>query len=272
MTCRDFEHFLIPYVNGADIPEEARSHFAACERCRDLAAALRASGSTAAPSARQLAEIKSAILTDLKAVKPLVSAGVLIPALLSVVIMVVTAGVLDLGTAGWRAMNLDQTIAVFTSLAAFSGLLTVLLSRQIVPGSRVLISARITVLLLLGMMGGIFATLFHPHPESTFVATGLVCLRIGLEGAIAAGAFCWLILRRGAILDQVATGALTGALAGLGGLAILEIFCPNPNVYHILVWHLGSTAASVIAGTLVGVVSGYLSGRLSRFRQPFSKT
>ncbi len=266
MRCRDVEHLLIPYLKGADIPEDARSHFAACERCRDLAAALRAQQPAMAPSPERLDEIKSTILSNLKSVKPLVSASVLVPGLLLVVAGITTAGVIELGIAGWQVLSVAQKIAVFTSLAGACIFLAALLSRQVVPGSRVLVPAQTAVIVLLGIMAGIFAALFHPHPEATFVRTGLVCLRIGLEGAIPAAALSWLILRRGAILRPVATGALTGTLAGFSGLAILEIFCPNPNIYHILLWHLGSTLASLIGGTVIGIIAEYSSWRLSRAR------
>jgi hypothetical protein len=108
---------------------------------------------------------------------------------------------------------------------------------------------------VLAIFAGIFVALFQFHPERTFVATGLVCLRIGLECAFAVAAISWLILRRGAALNRIAAGALAGALAGLSGLALLEIFCPNLNRYHILVWHLGAALTSTIVGILAGIVA-----------------
>ena len=56
-------------------------------------------------------------------------------------------------------------------------------------------------------------------------------------------------------LNRIAAGALAGALAGLSGLALLEIFCPNLNRYHILVWHLGAALTSTIVGILAGIVA-----------------
>jgi len=99
-----------------------------------------------------------------------------------------------------------------------------------------------------------FAVLFHPIEEATFVATGLVCLRIGLECAIPAALAVWLILRRGAFLTPLVTAATTGALAGLSGLVVLEIFCPNLNVYHVLIWHLGAALASAVGGLAAGFI------------------
>lgn len=255
MTCRDLEHLLIPYAAGAAISPEAAAHFAGCERCQMLAAAIGKPEQSAKPSPEQLDRIKTEMLADLKPVKPLAPASLLFSVLMLIVGGVAAAGEIELGSAGWRALDLPQKIAIFAALAGASSLVAVLLIRQIVPGSSVLIRTPVSLIAVLGIMAGIFATLFRPHAEATFVATGLVCLRIGLECAIVAAVASWLVTRRGAILNPLAAGALTGALAGLSGLALLEIFCPNPNEYHILVWHLGSAIVAVILGTITGMVA-----------------
>jgi hypothetical protein len=61
-----------------------------------------------------------------------------------------------------------------------------------------------------------------------------------------------LILRRGVVLNPAAAGALTGLLAGVSGLTLLEIFCPNPDKYHILAWHMGAALVSTIGGAAIG--------------------
>jgi len=116
----------------------------------------------------------------------------------------------------------------------------------------------------LGVIIGMFATLLRPHSDPTFVATGLVCLRIGLECAVPAALLLWLLLRRGAILNPIFTGATVGALAGLSGLTVLEIFCPNLNEYHILVWHVGAALASAVGGAAIGTFVEYFGWRRGR--------
>jgi hypothetical protein len=123
-----------------------------------------------------------------------------------------------------------------------------------VPGSRLLLSPSLLAFAAIGILAGVVSILFHPHEEPTFVATGLVCLRIGLECAIPAALLFWLVLRRGAVLNPVATGVTAGAMAGLSGLVVLEIFCPNPNEYHVLVWHLGAVLASIAGGLAIGSI------------------
>ena len=66
---------------------------------------------------------------------------------------------------------------------------------------------------------------------------------------------------RGAILFPKFIGAAAGALAGLIGLSVLEINCPNLNVFHILVWHGGVVLVSSSAGALLGAAVEYLERR-----------
>jgi hypothetical protein len=60
------------------------------------------------------------------------------------------------------------------------------------------------------------------------------------------------------------TGATAGALAGLSGLTVLEIFCPNLNAYHILVWHMGAVLASAVGGMAIGILAEYFGWRVAR--------
>ena len=110
-----------------------------------------------------------------------------------------------------------------------------------------------------------FAAVLHPQHEAAFVMTGLVCLRIGLECAFLTAPLAWLLLRRGAILDVPLTSATVGAFAGLAGLVVLEIFCPNLNVHHVIVWHLGAALASTMGGLVVGYLAAHLATACRRF-------
>jgi hypothetical protein len=59
-------------------------------------------------------------------------------------------------------------------------------------------------------------------------------------------------MRRGAILYPKLISAVTGGLAGLAGLSVLEVNCTNLNVHHILVWHAGVVAIVSLGGALLG--------------------
>jgi hypothetical protein len=209
------------------------------------------------PSPARLEEIKAQILADLKPVKPLPPAGVLVFALVFILVVISAVGGAALGIAGWRALSLLQKTVVFSALAASASVLAFSTARLIVPGSTFPLSPYLFVIAVFGVMAAICTTLFYPHEEATFVSTGLVCLRIGLECAISATFLFWLLLCRGAILNPMLMGTTAGGLAGLSGLTVLEIFCPNLNEYHILVWHLGTVLVSAAGGLAIGIVAEY---------------
>jgi hypothetical protein len=44
-----------------------------------------------------------------------------------------------------------------------------------------------------------------------------------------------------------------GTLAGLAGLGMLELHCPNFQLAHVLVWHIAVVLLSGAAGALMGL-------------------
>jgi hypothetical protein len=77
-------------------------------------------------------------------------------------------------------------------------------------------------------------------------------MKNGLAFSAPAAILLWFILRRGAILYPKLIGAIAGGLAGLAGLSVLEINCPNLNAFHILIWHEGVLVISSLGGALLG--------------------
>jgi hypothetical protein len=261
MTCHDMEVLIISSASAISTSPEAAAHVAGCESCERLVRELGKGGQAGQPSPEQLHRIKSTLLADLNPAKPLPPANVLVLALMFILVVIAAVGGAALGIAGWTALSLLQKITVFTALAAGAGALACTTARLMVPGTRLTRSPYLYVFAVLGLMAAVCITLFDPHEESTFVSTGLVCLRIGLECTVSATVLFWLLLRRGAILNPILMGATAGALAGLSGLAVLELFCPNLNEYHILVWHLGSVLVSTVGGLAIGTISEYSSWR-----------
>ena len=253
MTCRDAEAWIFRHAIGV-APPAAAEHISGCESCKSLADAIGRPDPVGSPPSAQLQQIKAKLRENLKPVKPLPPAGLFVAAFLLIVAVALTIGAADLGTAGWQALSILKKIVVFAALTMGSYLVALSLTRQLTPGGATAVSTRLLLIAILIAVTAIFAMLFEYHQEKTFVATGLVCFSIGLECALPVAALSWLMLRRGMILNPVAAGALTGALAGLSGLTLLEIFCPNPNKYHILAWHLGAAIASAIAGSLIGII------------------
>jgi hypothetical protein len=261
MTCHDMEVLIISSASAISTSPEAAAHIAGCESCERLVRELEKGGQASQPSLEQLDRIKAMLLADLNPVKPLPPARMLVFALMFILVVIAAIGGAELGIAGWRALSLLQKSAVFTALAGGASVLACATARLMVPGTRLTLSPYLYVFGAFGLMTAICIILFDPQDESTFVSTGLVCLRIGIECAVSATVLFWLLLRRGSILNPMLMGATAGLLAGLSGLAVLELFCPNLNEYHILVWHLGSVLVSAIGGLAIGTIAEYSSWR-----------
>jgi hypothetical protein len=97
---------------------------------------------------------------------------------------------------------------------------------------------------------------FRPHQQPTYVGSGLACMKNGLTYSIPAGLLFWLLVRCDPLPETYR--AAVGGLAGLAGLSVLEIDCPNLNVFHILVWHWGVALISSAAGALFGAAVEYI--------------
>ncbi len=99
---------------------------------------------------------------------------------------------------------------------------------------------------------GVFAMLFHDYHTDHFISVGIVCLTTGVLHAIPVVLLSWLVLRRGFAVNSVSAGLAAGTLAGLAGVGLLELHCPNFQATHILVWHTMVVPLSGALGALVG--------------------
>jgi hypothetical protein len=131
-------------------------------------------------------------------------------------------------------------------------LLALSMTRQMVPGTQHSLAPAAVAIAILGVM---IAATFQSQKETEFVANGLICMRNGLACAIPAGFLFRLILRRGAVLFFKPAGAVTGGLAGLAGLDVLEASCPEIESLHIQIWHWGVVFISSLAGVALGAAA-----------------
>ncbi len=258
MTCQELDALLnlrTSRSTASTLPTAAAEHIAACERCGRLVRVLQERQPIEMPSAQRLQQIESALLRDLKPVQPILPGYVFLAFLSALFVATVAIGSLALGVAGWSTLSAAQRTVVFAVSAAGGTLLAVSMARQMFPGSRHAMSPARLLIAVLAVLTIVEVALFRPQHELAFVSDGLMCLRIGVSYAIPAGLVSWLILRRGAMLSPMLTGATAGTFAGLIGVTVLEVYCPNLNLFHILVWHFGVILLSTLAGLIIGVAA-----------------
>jgi len=252
VTCREMDDVISSRSSDSVLGPQPTEHLIHCVRCRDLTHLLDKAGDDLRPSESLLRRIQTGILEDLKPIRPLAPSRILLFGCAIIFLSVVAVGALLLGMNGWGALSLVQRIVVFVTLAASAVLLAISMVRQMVPGSKNIFAPAMLLVAILAVLMLVIAGTFRSQQESTFLASGLMCLKNGLTYSTPAAFLLWLILRRGAILYPKFIGAVTGGLAGLAGLSVLEINCPNLNVFHILVWHVGVVVIGSLGGALLG--------------------
>ncbi len=204
-----------------------------------------------------LDRVSSTIRSSLSPVRPLRPAWVLAAGLLLISAGVALGGAAGLGPYGVRKLSAFEIAAIFPVLGIFTLLAAMVSIGEMTPGAR-----RRTApgyLLLIGSLtiAGVFALLFHDYQMIRFVPRGLSCLTVGLLHALPAGFASWLLLRRGFAVKPLAAGLAMGTLAGLAGVTMLELHCPNLETMHVILWH---TAVIPVSG-LVGVLPGWVVKR-----------
>jgi len=251
VTCRDMDDVIGSWSGDSVLEPEHAKHLTHCGRCRALTILLDNTDVGFHLSERLLRRVQAG-MDDLKPIRPLPPPRILLLASAIVFLSVVVAGALLLGTTGWHVLNMLQRAAVFVTLAASAVLLANSMVRQMVPGSKhAFAPATLPIAILITLVLVIVAT-FRSQRELAFIPGGLACMKNGLSFSIPAAFLLWLILRRGAVLLPKLIGAAAGGLAGLSGLSVLEVNCPNLNVFHILVWHGGLVVIGSLGGALVG--------------------
>jgi hypothetical protein len=258
MTCREMDSVISARSSDSLLPPEAAEHVIRCERCRRLVRLLDAIRELPEPSNSQLKRIQVGMVENLKPVRHLPPSGFFLLTFALIFLSVVTAGVLMLGMNGWGVLSMGQKIAVFATLAASAVLLALSMVRQMVPGSKHSLSPTTLPIAILVALMLVMVAVFRSEEESAFVANGLMCMRNGLAYSIPTALLFWMVLRRGAILFPKLVGAAAGGFAGLIGLSVIEINCPNLNGYHILVWHWGVVMISSLTGAILGAAVQYI--------------
>jgi hypothetical protein len=252
MNCHDVDRAL---SQGSPLPLQAEEHAGTCNRCQQLLSALNSPVPVDPLSPAALHKIAQSLADNLRPVRPMAPARYFAGAFLGIFVSIVALSVYRLGAFAIAVMTPLQTTTILSTLAIGTAWLVYSLVNQMAPGSRhrippAMLAAGITLLVALAM-----AVLFQVQQEEHFWGNAWACIRAGtVVGALAAVPL-WMVLRRGAILSPRMTGATAGLLAGLAGTSMLEIHCPNLDVKHILVSHLGAAILCALAGLAIGITA-----------------
>ena len=216
------------------------------------------------PDPALLDKIAASIRPNMRQVRPLPPAWVLRFTLMTVCIGIAIAGAARLGFFGMHAMNNTQKL-IFPALAGFITVAAAAWAAEMIPGSKrheapwnVLCAATFTLFAL-------FPTLFHNHHTEDFVHAGFACLIAGILHAIPIALAGWWLLRRGFAVNPTGAALAAGTLAGLGGISMLELHCPNFQLMHLVIWHTAvvpvSASIAVLLTKLVQIRRAHLDAR-----------
>ncbi|HUB82537.1 MAG TPA: NrsF family protein [Bryobacteraceae bacterium] len=201
------------------------------------------------PDPALLDRIAGSIQPGMRPVRPLPSARALelLLYLAALAISVIVAA--KLGLHGFAAMSGPQ-ILILAAIPILIARATVLTIGAMTPGSK----AREAPLTLFGIacasLVALFAILFRDPLSGPFVAPGLACLSAGVITAIPVGLAAWWLLHRGFVVNLAGAGLAAGTLAGLAGVVMLELHCPNFQTAHVIVWHMAVVPVSAALGLL----------------------
>jgi hypothetical protein len=262
MNCRDLQRILVEGNIPVTSPfsREAEEHLLTCSRCQQIVEALRVPFGEETRMSGALTRLASGLAADLSPTQPMAPAGFYLTAFVGIFASIVAFGVFREGTRALSAMSLVQILSILGALSACAFLLASSLVSQMVPGSLHRLRPELmpwAVVVTLSVVAGV---IFRFGDAGRFWARGWACLRVGVPFALLAAGPFWLVLRAGAVLSPKAAGAAAGLLAGLAGTSVLEMHCPNLDLSHILVWHVGVSALGSLCGLGAGVVAEVLAG------------
>jgi len=213
----------------------------------------------ASPDPSTIARAKSALPASFGAVRPMGAAWVFVSLLIVVFAAVAVCGAWAFGVRGFPVLNPVQRAVIFPVVFAGAWVAAVASVREMRPAGGTRIGR---IALAIGVLAPLaaFAILFQNYDPGDFVREGVRCLLAGLACAVPAAILISQLLRRGLVLDWHAAGIATGTLAGLAGIAMLELHCPILKAPHIMFWHVAVVWVSGIGGWLGGWVAQKAKG------------
>jgi hypothetical protein len=202
-----------------------------------------------------LSRVSASMTASLKPVHPIPPIWTTVTALLLIMALVAILDAWLMGFYGLRRLSAPAIGIIFLELGIFSCMAAIMSVGEMTPGSRRWINPGIWLVVILAGWIAVDAMLFRDYEMASFVSQGIPCLQAGVTAAVPAGIGSWLVLRRGFAVRPVAAGLAAGTLAGLAGLTMLELHCPNFHAIHVMVWHTAVVAVSAVVGSLAGRIT-----------------
>ena len=255
MYCDDLDLALVGEFAVSPLSLDAQEHLKGCKRCQELVRALTAPNPPDEPSRCDLSQIERRLSSNLRAVRPVLSTRHLFVAFGAILVSAVFLDIHRLGAFALAAMSPLQASVILGSLMISACLMINSLVHQMMPGSRHRVSPEALPIAISISLTVAIAVLFQFQHGRDFWADARACLMTGTPIAFVTALPFWFVLRRGAILSPIVTGAATGLLSGLVGMSTLEVHCPNLNAWHILISHLGVAVLCSIAGLALGAAA-----------------
>ncbi|MEO6760711.1 MAG: hypothetical protein ABIO24_14730 [Saprospiraceae bacterium] len=260
-SCENVDELRLSGEAVSSWPADAQRHLTSCLRCVQVQSFSERGAAENVPATLQ-AQIEVSILSDLSRVAPLRGVASSTGMLVTLALAVTALATWRLGTAGFGVRGTLQRSLDFAILGTALVMLSRNLAIRMMPGASY-------TLPLLGCLAGSFlvfltATLMLVSDQwsAKFVSISLACWQVGTACGAASAPLFWLVLRRGYWIDRTTQAAAVGFLAGLVGVAVLEMYCAYLDRLHIATSHLG---AAVTAGLFGGAI-GRLRGRAREHR------
>jgi hypothetical protein len=216
----------------------------------------RAAGEAPGVDPALLDRVSTSIGSGLLPVRPLPPSWILSGGLVAISGLLALAGAMLLKPYGVQKMSALEIGAVFSLLCVLVWIASVLCVAEVIPGRRRLMPPWLLSACGCAALAAVFGLLFHDYRMERFVSHGVACLTAGLALALPASIATWLLLSRGFAVNAAAAGLAKGTLAGLAGVAMLELHCPIFEAPHVLVWHIAVLPICGVAGALFARTRG----------------
>jgi hypothetical protein len=199
----------------------------------------------------KLESVAEEIRTTMRPVRPMARTGLITGGLMLFCAGVAMGGAVRAGLFGVARMSIWDRALIFPLLIILMLIAAREFASAMIPGSRRYASAGTLVAICALMMIAAFVLLFRDYGTAHFISVGMPCLTAGLVHACIAGCLAAWLVRRGFAVRPASAGSIAGTMAGLTGLGMLELHCPNFQVAHVLIWHISVVLLSAAAGSMV---------------------